>query len=109
MRPFIAMSVCLAASLSLPVSAATPSFDCRKAGNDVERTICRDAELAGLDRTLAELYRTVLARSLPSDQRALKRDQQAWLAGRNDCSGYSDQRGCIKAEYESRIRDLTDY
>jgi len=87
---------------------AHPSFDCAKASHEVEKLICKDAELANLDRSLAELYGVVLKHSSPSEQKQLKAEQRGWVKGRNDCWKSSDQRGCVKREYEARISELKD-
>ena len=39
-----------------------PSFDCAKAANDVERTICKDPELAKADREMAAAYAALAAK-----------------------------------------------
>jgi len=96
------------ALFSLPAQAASPSFDCGKATHEAEQLICKDAELADLDRSLSELYSTVLKHTPAAEQGALKAEQRGWVKGRNDCWKSSDQRGCIKAEYEARIRELKD-
>jgi uncharacterized protein len=88
--------------------AASPSFSCAKASHEVEELICKDAELAKLDRSLAELYSTVLKHTPASKQKALKAEQRGWVKGRNDCWKSSDQRGCVKSEYEDRINELKD-
>jgi len=87
---------------------AKPSFDCAKASHEVEELICEDAELASLDRSLTDLYGVVLKSSSPSEQKHLKTEQIGWVKGRNDCWKSSDQRGCVKGEYETRIRELKD-
>ncbi|MFO1429136.1 MAG: hypothetical protein U1F76_03195 [Candidatus Competibacteraceae bacterium] len=43
-----------------------------------------------------------------SEQKTLKAEQRGWVKGRNDCWKAGDQRGCIKSEYEARIRELKD-
>ncbi|MFO1429137.1 MAG: hypothetical protein U1F76_03200 [Candidatus Competibacteraceae bacterium] len=43
------------ALLSVPAHAAQPSFNCSKASHEVEQLICKDAELAALDRSLMQL------------------------------------------------------
>ncbi len=96
------------ALLSAPTHAAQPSFDCSKTSHEAEQLICKDAELAALDRSLAELYSTVLKHTPANKQRQLKAEQSGWVKGRNDCWKSSDQRGCIKSEYETRIGDLKD-
>ena len=85
-----------------------PSFDCAKTSHDVEELICKDAELADLDRSLAELYAVVLKNTPASEQKLLKAEQRGWVKGRNDCWKSSDQRGCVKREYEARISELRD-
>ncbi len=87
---------------------AHPSFDCAKASHEVEELICKDAELADLDRSLADLYGVVLKHSSASEQKTLKAEQRGWVKGRNDCWKSSDQRGCVKREYEARISELKD-
>ncbi len=96
---------CLAAPLA---NAAHPSFDCNKTTHEVEKTICKDADLAALDRSLAELYATVLKHTPASEQGALKTEQRGWVKGRDDCWKASDKHGCIKSEYQSRINELKD-
>ena len=94
--------------LNAPTHAAQPSFDCHKATHEAEQLICKDAELAALDRSLAELYSTVLKNTPASERKPLKTEQSGWVKGRNDCWKASDPRGCIKSEYEARIRELKD-
>ncbi|MGD8208020.1 MAG: lysozyme inhibitor LprI family protein [Thiohalocapsa sp.] len=98
-------ALCLAAPLA---QAASPSFDCSKASHEAEELICNDAELAELDRSLAGLY-SALMKSLPAgEQKQLKTEQRGWVKGRNDCWKADDQRGCVKAAYETRINELKD-
>jgi uncharacterized protein YecT (DUF1311 family) len=85
-----------------------PSFDCAKVSHEVEELICKDAELADLDRSLADLYAVVLKNTPASEQNMLKAEQHGWVKGRNDCWKSSDERGCAKREYEARISELKD-
>lgn len=96
------------AVVGVSAQAAQPSFDCSKASHEAEVLICKDAELASLDRSLADLYHVVLKHTPESQQRMLKAEQSGWIKGRNDCWKSSDQRGCIKAAYDERIRELKD-
>ncbi|MBV5344902.1 MAG: DUF1311 domain-containing protein, partial [Rhodoferax sp.] len=87
--------------------AATPSFDCAKATQTVERLICRDADLAKLDRRMADLY-VSLRKSVAKDRRqTLKSEQIAWLASRNDCGSSRDTRRCVADAITDRISELT--
>jgi uncharacterized protein len=93
---------------SLPASAAHPSFDCGKATHEVEQLICKDAELAKQDRSLAELYATVLKNAPASERKLLKAEQRGWVKGRDDCWKSSDMRGCVASEYRTRSDELKD-
>ena len=89
-------------------ASPNPSFDCAMASHEVEELICKDAELADLDRSLADLYAVVLKNAPTSEQKMLKAEQRGWVKGRNDCWKSSDERGCVKREYEARISELRD-
>jgi len=93
---------------SAPAATPNPSFDCAKASHEIEELICKDAELADLDRSLADLYAVVLKNTPTSEQKTLKAEQRGWVKGRNDCWKSSDERGCVKREYEARISELKD-
>jgi uncharacterized protein len=96
---------------STPVSSAhgaNPSFDCSKASHDVEQFICKDAELADLDRSLADLYAVLLKHTPASEQKTLKAEQRGWVKSRNDCCESADMRGCVAGEYRARIDELKD-
>ena len=108
MRKIVLTVVGACALLSVPAHAAQPSFNCSKASHEAELLICKDAELAALDRSLADLYSVVLKHTPASEQKQLKAEQIGWVKGRNECWKASDQRGCIKSEYEARIRELKD-
>lgn len=101
----LAAGLCLTA---IQAQAASPSFDCAKASGEVEQLICKDAELAKLDRSLAELYATLLKNSSASAQKSLKAEQRGWVKGRNDCWKSDDVRGCVAGEYRMRISELKD-
>jgi uncharacterized protein len=100
-----AIGLCLASAGAL---AANPSFDCAKASSDVEKLICSDAELAGLDRSLAGLYGTLLKHTPASEQKMLKAEQRGWVKGRDECWKSDDLRGCVASEYRTRINELKD-
>ena len=88
--------------------AATPSFDCAKATHEVEQLICKDGELAELDHSLNSLYHSVLKNTPASEQKMLKAEQRGWVKGRDDCWKSADVRGCVLAEYRTRIDALKD-
>lgn len=95
------------ALLQLAVAAAAvPSFDCARAGTEVERTICASEELAALDREEARLYR--IARAVPRAQRrALLQRQRAFLRERDSCTQSASPLGeCVRDAYLGEIAEL---
>lgn len=81
-------------------SAIAASFDCKKAGSAVEKSICSDRELSDLDSELGRTYRTVLS-STPNSA-SLVAEQKSWLASRNQCPDM----GCLKSAYQDRLTAL---
>jgi uncharacterized protein len=85
---------------------AAPAFNCGQAAGEVEQLICRDAELAALDRRMSSVWaKTVQA--LPADVAAREKVvQRGWIKGRNDCWKASDLRACVETSYETRLVEL---
>src|SRR4051812_42544300 len=103
----IAFLICLA--VVAPAAAQSgPSFDCAKASNEVELAICATPELATADREMAAGYVALAGRLSGLAKDHLIRDQQRWLAIRNEaCVGSRDEViGCIKRRYAERIANL---
>jgi uncharacterized protein len=65
--------------------SARPSFDCAKASSDVEKAICAKAQLAELDKKVAEAFTDARKRlgAAPEALAALREDQKYWLGGRD--------------------------
>lgn len=77
---------------------APPSFDCAKASSEAEKLVCGDAELAALDRQLAQRY-----------AQAEKKDpavERGWAKGRDDCWKEEDPRLCVFDAYRTRLVEL---
>jgi uncharacterized protein len=109
MRIASGLAFVLAAAVGLAgqsASAATPSFDCAKAGNWAEKQICGNDELAALDAWFAPLYGQVAQRLTGKDLEALKAKRKAWLKTRNDCKAEADGTACLKARYQEFTADL---
>ncbi len=78
-----------------------PSFDCRKASNPTEKSICANDELAKLDRDLASLWRGIIHSFTDDGQLAeIKVDQKRWIARRDECGERAD---CIANHYREEI------
>jgi len=98
------------ALLTLPWSvgalAEDPSFDCGKASGSVEELICRDPQLAGLDRRLAEVYSAARQKAANEHPPVLATEQRGWIKGRNDCWKAADVGQCVNDSYRTRIAEL---
>ncbi|SLN52862.1 Membrane-bound lysozyme-inhibitor of c-type lysozyme [Roseivivax jejudonensis] len=104
--------VCLI-GLSAPVVAQEgPSFDCARAESSAETLICEDAELARLDRRVAERYSEALAAIRGLDAGAaeaeseLRATQRGWIGGRDECWKAEDLRTCVADAYLRREGEL---
>jgi uncharacterized protein YecT (DUF1311 family) len=95
----------VAAAAVLPALAQAadgPSFDCARVSAQVTRMICASAELAALDRRLAEHFRALQAQP-GTDGAALRREEDAWLREvRNPCA----DEACVKQAYLARDAEL---
>ena len=104
----------LALSLAaLPALAQDgPSFDCAKAGSSVEELICANADLARLDRLVADRYAAALTAIRALDAGAkeaedtLRAYQRGWIGGRDDCWKSDDLRVCVEEAYLRREGEL---
>lgn len=76
------------------------SFDCAKASQLVESLICADAELSGLDDSLAKAYREALANA--GDAEGLRSTQRQWIKSRNACKN----KACLLQKYATRLNAL---
>ncbi len=87
----------------LPVA----SFDCAKATQWVEKTICSDSALAALDRRLSRVFAEARRELAPRTAKLLA-EQREWLGDRQECGTEEDQpaqAACLSARYEERARE----
>ena len=79
-----------------------PGFDCAKASAPIEVLMCGNAELAGLDRAVGDLYGS-LRKGLPADRsKALRDEQRKWLVARDAACAPLDA-PCLTEQYRSRL------
>lgn len=97
---------CFATTPAAKPAATAPSFNCAKASGQAQQLVCKDAELAQLDREIARLYG--LASTGPDAKRypELKAMQRGWIKGRDDCWKSDDARRCVRDAYALRIAEL---
>ncbi|RZJ01547.1 MAG: DUF1311 domain-containing protein [Brevundimonas sp.] len=75
------------------VAGANPSFDCSRAGNNVERMICANGDLALADQELARVY--ARAQEYPWLRERLRDGGRDFIGRRNACA----DAGCVQDEY----------
>lgn len=85
---------------AFPSLASAASFNCQKAATSVEKMICGDAELSGLDSAMATSYKKVLASS--PHPGTLVEQQKIWLQQRNLCAAVD----CLRTSYTQRLSEL---
>jgi|GEM_PF-5942005 len=77
------------------------SFNCNKAFTYVEKTICTDSDLAKLDLSLANIYKTKLSET--KDKLSLKSQQKTWV---QDVQAACSDKTCISDAVIARINEL---
>jgi uncharacterized protein len=108
----IAIAALFALTVAAPAWAQTgPSFDCSKASNAIEKTICARPELAKADRAMAGAYAAFVARLTGAAKDHLVKDQTHWIASRNKaCTGGAEEIArCLRQRYEARIENLAAF
>jgi uncharacterized protein len=81
--------------------ANAASFDCKKAGTRIEKTICSDSQLSGLDDKLGNAYAEALKNS--PDKSWLVKQQRRWMRARTQCENTK----CLAAKYNRQINFLS--
>jgi uncharacterized protein len=93
----------LFALMTVPTHVASAqSFDCAAAASGVEKRICLDARLRGLDLAMARLYAEAFEVAPVELERVIERDQSTWRRGRDACISVA----CVTASYEKRLEQL---
>jgi uncharacterized protein len=98
-------------SFSSQAWADGPAFDCSKASGSVEELVCKNEQLADLDRKLDKTFKAALetiTRFADRDKarRDLKAYQRGWIKDRNDCWKADDPTSCTRDAYKMRIAEL---
>lgn len=104
--PSIIVAILVGASVCTNAQSVSPSFDCSKASGQVEELICADADLAALDRKLADVYEKAIAAWPAEEVSKQKAMQRGWISGRNECWKEDEVRSCVEREYQTRTVEL---
>ncbi len=86
---------------AVPLVASAAGFDCSKAASRVEKLICVDAELSGLDDELTAAYRAARRAGMPESE---NRKQRQWIVERNACA----DKECVRESYKARLEELRE-
>lgn len=89
-----------------PNTKPTPSFPCEKARLNAEIAICKSHELAGLDKSVAAAYNTLLnfmKNEIPNDVSRVRHEQNKWLKTRNSCGADTS---CLSKSMEQRVNEM---
>ena len=91
-------------AVSTAPATAQPSFNCRHARTRGEVAVCRDPDLAALDRQMAGEYYRALAAADRRQRAILTTTRDSFLRFRDRCP--SDD--CIAETYRGRMREIRD-
>jgi len=106
MKILISLFILLFSFIHTELFAA--SFNCSKAKQDIELSICSNEELNIIDTELGEVYWAVM-KSLTNKQKIkLKKLQREWIRKRDElCAAY--EINCLLKAYKNRILELKRY
>ncbi len=93
----------LASSEPIP-SEAKPSFNCRNARTRGEIAVCRNANLANLDRQQAMFYSQSWVRADAARRERLQITGDRFMARRDGCRSIA----CTRAAYLARMREVSE-
>jgi len=96
-------------SISIVMYANAASFNCDKASNDIEKTICSNWSISQDDEKLSK-YFTVVKEALKGGELiAFISDQKQWLKERNTECRLNEEGAraeCLQTHYKARITDI---
>jgi uncharacterized protein len=83
---------------------AVPSDCARLTG--AAKVVCEEADVAALDRQMADVLPRARAAALPSERGALDEQQRAWVGRREACLHEEEPDACLLFAYQSRLAEL---
>jgi uncharacterized protein YecT (DUF1311 family) len=87
--------------IAAPNISFAASFDCSKAGTNIEKMICSTESVSQLDEELSKVYKIGIARE--QDKKIYQESQSIWLKyNRNSCASAD----CLADAYKERIKSL---
>ncbi|HEX6661571.1 MAG TPA: hypothetical protein VF067_06865 [Sphingomicrobium sp.] len=83
-------------------TAASPSFNCRRARTASEKMVCGNGALAAADRRMSAVFYGEMASADAETKSVLRRTRDSFLGRRERCSTQS----CVAQVYEERIAEI---
>jgi len=83
------------------------SFDCKKATQNIEKTICQNSKLSEIDEKIADVYLKLALKLDPVKKKKLKKEQNAWLQSRAVKCAAIDAR-CLIKTYQERFFEINN-
>lgn len=103
----VILAACAGTLAAPPVlGTGAASLGCAHAKDSVERSICQDTALAGLDDRLAAVYGEALKRHTQDGYADPRPAQGVWIEGLDRCVATADVRACLESGYRRRIAEL---
>lgn len=99
-----AMSEAISEAQPAPLYEA--SFDCSRGTAWDEMQVCQDPTLAGLDKSMADLYAQRLGQSGDEGKLRLRNAQRTFLRERGNCSEDVEGLSCLRNLYQRRLSEL---
>lgn len=106
MKTLSILATAAVAMIAVAPAANAASFSCYGRLTLVEQVICANPGLSNLDNQMAAAYYQHMANAPRVMKNIIRRDQKAWLAGRNACGASV---GCLRNAYNDRINELYSY
>lgn len=85
-------------------ASTRPSFNCANARTRGEIAVCRNGQLATLDRRMSSQYFGAVRSATPEQRALLQRTRNSFLAFRDRCRTDA----CVAGAYNDRIREISD-
>lgn len=102
--------------LTLCFQAHSASFDCAKAKSQIEKAICADSALGGLDEKLGKVYSSLRSNLTDVAKNKVRASQSSWLKSLpTSCSSEAKNKdtskfiACLTNSYNSRISYLESF
>jgi uncharacterized protein len=91
--------------ISASSTAFAASFDCARASQPDEKTVCASRSLSEMDVEMSVRFQMMMGLVAMGQRGDMGEAQQAWLKRRHACGA---NRACLQSAYQARIQTLKD-